>query len=325
MNDIGIVGGGPWAETVAHLVRHGQKSVVLWPGPDNNGSEEGRASLERLKQELGVTLADSPAQIGERARLIFVALPSWRLRSVCRQLGDHLRGYHRLVHTLHGLEPETGVRPSEMLREETPARQVGALVGPIRLGAELEFKPGAAVVASRFPEVITDVQEALANPIFRVYGNRDVVGVEVGGAVAGVLSVVVGMLDEMDLGPSTRGTVFARGVAEMSRIGCMYGAQERTFSGMSGLGALVAETSGKGGIPYQIGKALASGVSMNRIMETWGEPARELVETCQSLTMRNRKEDIEAHITDAVHRILCQDCSVGEAARSLLSLQQMME
>ena len=324
-DEVGLVGLGARVEMLAHLLGRSGRRSVLWPGPKGAMSaEQIREARARLKG-LGVKVVNGPDAVASRTRLIALALPASLMREASSTLGDHLQGYHRLVHTMHGLEPSSGKRGSEILQEETPVRQLGALVGPLFTAAHLDEKPGAALVGSSFPALISDVQGALSSGMFRLYGNGDLVGVEIAGATADLVAVAIGVADALDLGPSIRGTLCARGVAEMARLGVALGGTERTFAGMAGLGYLVAQTSGEGREAYQAGRALASGKTPAALLEQFGPQIEELIQTSEAIVAHATESRIEAHISTQVHMMLTGAGTTSDALRGLLSLSQMME
>ncbi len=323
-HEVGLTGLGDRVETLAQMLARAERKALVWPGEVSRRTRAYRDARDTLKG-YGAEIAAEPQELAERARLIVVASGARRLRSVAARLGEHLQGHHRIVHTAHGLEPETGLRGSEVLLEETPTRQVGALVGPTWSSAHLAGKPTAAVVSSRFPAVIAEVQGAFGGPMSRVYGNPDLVGVEVAGATADLIAVAVGIGDALDLGEGLRGTIFARGLAEMGRLGVALGGQQQTASGMAGLGYLIAQTSGEGRDPYKAGRALASGKKLGDMEALFGDRVEELAMSGAAVLARAEGKRVEAHITAQVHRLLTGEGTAAEALLSLLSLSQMME
>lgn len=314
---LGVVGSGPWAEMIVRVIA-GSQRVVVWPGLNPDGLATWGVDRDQFK------VVDTPEAFTAAARLVILAVEMAELRPTLAALGGALAGYHRVVHTLRHLEPHTGLQASVIIRALTPVRQIGALAGPIRPELILSGKPGGAIVGSRFPQIIAQIQQFMARSTLRVYGNKDIDGVEIAAATAMAPAVAVGMGDAMGLGSSVRGMLFARGVAEMVRLGGMTRAEAATFSGMAGLGYLISTTTEPGGAAYRIGRALASGVALDAVRADH-PTLDELAEGCVTIQARAEQAGVEAHITAAIGRVLSGDISVGEAAQALLTLGQMME
>ena len=159
--EVGIVGVGTRAEMLSRLLSVSGRAAVAWPGPKGGMTHRQIKAAKARMRDLGVKMVTRPDLLAKRSRLILLALPAITMRDACVGLGDHLAGYHRLVHTMHGLEPETGRRGSEIIQQETPVRQVGAMVGPVFGAQHDDGQPNAAVIGSRFPALIAQMQSTL--------------------------------------------------------------------------------------------------------------------------------------------------------------------
>ena len=125
-------------------------------------------------------------------RLIFMVVPSHGIRKVSYDMGAHLTGEHVLVHAIKGIEQGSFKRISQILRDETCVRKLGVLSGP-NLARELaKQQPAGTLVASAYDEVFKRCHAVLHNNYFRVYGGRDVVGAEVGGAFKNIVALAAG-------------------------------------------------------------------------------------------------------------------------------------
>jgi NAD-dependent glycerol-3-phosphate dehydrogenase C-terminus len=124
---------------------------------------------------------------------------------------------------------------TELLREVTPVRRLGALAGPLVAKSLADSQPGGGIVGSLFPEVAETVREAIGGSSLRIHDTQDVVGVEMASALVGLVALVVGHAMGSGFGPGPLAVLATRGVAESARVAGSCGAQERTFSGFGGL------------------------------------------------------------------------------------------
>ena len=131
------------------------------------------------------------------------------------------------------------VRMSEVVLAQWPGARVAALSGPTFAREVALGLPTASVVGSPDGDLAAWVQRSLGTREFRLYTNRDIVGVEVGGALKNVIALAAGVVDGLGLGHNTRAALITRGLAEMIRLGLAMGADPRTFYGLSGVGDLV--------------------------------------------------------------------------------------
>jgi glycerol-3-phosphate dehydrogenase (NAD(P)+) len=305
---VAVLGGGGFGRGLATAAAKNGRRVLLW-------SRSGRA----LDQE-GVELTRELGDLAE-AELIFVAVPSAHVSDLLSNLGRHLHGGHLLVHVSRGLV--SGPRGelhtlSQLLRSETPCRRVGALAGPLVAEALLEGLPGGGVVGTRFPEVAASVREALEGPMLRIYETRDVLGVEVASAMVGLLTLVAGYVKGRHLGPAALAVLATRGIAEAARIGSTIGADERTFSGLAGVGDLIAAVSGDDRPEIRLGQALAKGAPLEDAAKGAGAHIEGLAIARQAGDYAGRL-GMEAPISDTVAAVIEGRIGVDEALERLMA------
>ncbi len=116
------------------------------------------------------------------------------------------------------------------------------------------------MVASEDPDLATEVASVLSSDRFRVYTNRDVVGVELSGALKNVVALAAGMVDGLGFGDSAKAGIITRGLAEMTRLGVAAGANPLTFAGLAGVGDLIATCMSPLSRNRRAGELIASGI-----------------------------------------------------------------
>ncbi len=247
---IGVYGGGPWGLSLARAAaRAGANTTLLSRRP-----QESDVRGIRVTRELG-DLA--------RARLILLAVPSNLARAVSRELGDHLDGSHIVVHGIRGLPGEELATVSQILREETPVRRLGALGGPVQADELDAGRPSAMVVASEFPDVCQAVKRALASEWLQVHASRDLRGLEWASALVGCLSIGVGYAQAREaIAPGLLAALISRAVDEAAAIAAAAGAEERTFYGLGGYGDLLASMALPNRPEVTLGRELARGATI---------------------------------------------------------------
>lgn len=251
---VGIVGGGPWGRALAKAARRTGAEVILHSRREAPGDDDGF--------HVSVDYRDVCS-----AQLVVIAVPSSVARSVLGSLGDHLNGQHFVVHGVRGLSAETLETLSDVVREETPVRRLGALGGPVQANELIRGRPSAMVIGSKFPEVIQAVQRAFQNSNLRVFGTDDLRGLEWASALVGCLAIGVGYVEQAGAGPGLLAALISRGVDEAARIMAAAGCEERTMLGLGGYGDLLASIALDDRPEVVLGKSLAKGMSLDEAIE----------------------------------------------------------
>ena len=322
MNEpVAIIGAGRWGTAIAMLAANAGCDVTLFTRDADlscsiNEKHRNTRNWPDVELDGRIRAVTDLRQAAEAARLLFLASPSHAFRQTAAALGPHLRGDHLAVHTARGIEADTHLRMSEILRQETPVKRLGVLSGPASPGEIMAGQPDGCVVASRYPEVVHRTQAALAGDNFRVYGSRDLIGVEIAGALNNVVAVCAGVLRGVGLGTGTRAMLVTRGAAEIRRLGMACGAEPDTFAGLGGIGDLMAACTGEHSTDFEVGRRLAGGEALDAILESV-PGAAEGVHTASTANGMALRLGIEMPITRGVHSMLNRGAD-PDAVRVLL-------
>ena len=250
---VGVVGGGPWGRALAKAARRAGAEVVLHTRRDQDRADG------------GVMVTVDYAEVA-RAPLVVLAVPSSVVRPVLVALGDHLTGQHLVVHGIRGLGLESLETVSDIVRDETAVRRVGALGGPVQAAELIRARPSAMIIGSRYPEVITAVTRGFQSAHLRVWSTHDLKGLEWASALVGCLSIGVGFAEQAGAGPGLVAALISRGVDEAAQIMVAAGGEERTMLGLGGYGDLLASIALEDRPEVVLGKALAQGVSLDEAL-----------------------------------------------------------
>lgn len=289
---VGIVGAGQFGSSLASVLGRAGRRVVMWSRDHavveaiNTKRRSPRMPAAVLGEQI-VATAD-PRQLSSDARFIVLATTSSIVRERARELGDVLDGSHIVVHAIGALAHPTNERVSEVMTQGLPTLKVGVMAGPALPADLAEGEFSSMVIASAFDEVVAEGRRLLnAPPGLRVYGSKDLAGVELASALSGAYTIALGLADGLGMGPGPRAVLITRAVAESSRLGIAAGAEARTFAGLAGLGNMLVRASGERSADYVLGRRIADGIVTGDNAKTEGARATITgVELAKSLRVR---------------------------------------
>jgi glycerol-3-phosphate dehydrogenase (NAD(P)+) len=323
---IGVIGAGSWGTTLADLLAKRGHAVTLWAHEADLVERMRRTHKNdvylpdfTLDEHLTFTTQLSET-VADRELLVLVA-PSQVMRSVVRQAEPHIAPGAIIVSAAKGIENDTLMPMSEVLGEVLPEdkrRQLAFLSGPTfarEVAAEI---PTALVAASKDQDVACRVQEAFSCSFFRVYRSRDVIGVELGGALKNIMALAAGICDGLGYGYNARAALITRGLVEMTRLGVAMGAREKTFTGLSGMGDLVLTCTGDLSRNRTVGLELGRGRKLDDIL-TGMKMVAEGVKTTLSAYQLARRLKVETPIIDQMYAILFQNKEPRMAVTDLMN------
>jgi glycerol-3-phosphate dehydrogenase (NAD(P)+) len=315
MSRIAIIGAGAWGTALAIQAARAGREVTLWArDPARAGDIAMRRENPRLPGiaiDKAITVTADFATLS--ADLFLLAVPVQHLRAVAQGLPAG-----PAVICAKGIEAATGLMPSEMLAELAPGRPLAVLSGPNFAAEIARGLPAAAVIAAREAALRQRIMAALASDQFRLYGNDDPIGAELGGAAKNVIAIAAGAVIGAGLGENARAALITRGLAEMARLAHALGGRAETMSGLAGLGDLVLTATGPMSRNFSLGLALGQGERLSAALPRLRGVA-EGVATAPALVARAAKAGCDLPIAAAVAAVLAGKASLGEAMTGLFA------
>ena len=319
------MGAGMWGTTFAQVLCDAGTPAVLW-GRRPELTEAINRRHENPDYLAGVTLTSElratpdPAVALDGADVVVLAVPAQTLRQNLAGWAGLLPPGALLVSLMKGIEHGTRLRMSEVIAEITGAGpdRIAVITGPNLAREIAERQYAAAVVACTDDAMAKHLQEACHAPYFRPYTNPDVIRCELGGAVKNVIALAVGIAVGMGLGDNTRALLITRGLAEMARLGAALGADQLTFSGLAGMGDLVATCSSPLSRNRTFGENLGRGMPLADAAASASQ-VTEGVKSAGPVLELARTHGVEMPITEVVAGVTQGRIGVAEAVMLLAS------
>jgi glycerol-3-phosphate dehydrogenase (NAD(P)+) len=325
MKKIAVIGTTSWGTTLAVMLAARGVEVVLWARTADeadrlNTDRENAAHLPNISFPETMRATPSPAEALKRAELTILAVPSQTMRDNLNIIKDHLWGPTSILSLSKGIEIETGRRMSEVIAEELAPgfrQRIAVLSGPNFAKEIVQGLPTATVIAAADIECAERIQKTVSSPSFRAYVSDDIVGVELAGALKNIIALATGMSDGLGYGDNTRATLITRGLAEITRLGVAAGANPLTFSGLAGIGDLVATCTSQLSRNRFVGQELARGRPLQQILSSMSGIA-EGVGTAVAARRLAHQLGVEMPVTEQVCRVLFEGLPVKDAVPALM-------
>jgi glycerol-3-phosphate dehydrogenase (NAD(P)+) len=326
-----VLGAGAWGTTFAAVLADAGTDVVLW-GRDAatidsiNTDRRHERALQGLELPAGIRATTDLEAAIHGADIVAVALPSQHVRSVLEGHQAAVSNTAIVTSLMKGIELGTHERMSEVLAEvwSLPRERLTVVSGP-NLAREIAAKqPTATVVAGYDADAAERLAEATASSYFRPYTNTDVVGVELCGAYKNIIAVAVGITAGLGFGHNTTATVITRGLAEITRLGLALGAAQETFSGLAGMGDLIATCASPLSRNHTLGAHIGRGASLDNAIALTGGTA-EGVKTSLSVRELAATVQVDVPICDAVVEMLHEGKPKEAVLQALLARPRKAE
>ncbi len=273
MAKVTVLGAGGWGIALSLAAHKNNNAVSIW-SPAHLGLEELKNNRCNERLLPGIYLPEDiyltdDIGICEGSDMTVIAVPSSAVREVAARLTT-VKNPGIIVNVAKGFEKDTMKRLSVVIGEELPKKNIVVLTGPSHAEEVAKDIPTSLVAVSKNLSAAECVQSAFTSDSLRVYTGSDVIGAEVGGALKNVIAVCVGFCKGLGLGDNTKAALMTRGLAEMIRLGVKMGADEYTFSGLTGLGDLVVTCMSEHSRNNRFGNLVGAGVPVTEALERVG-------------------------------------------------------
>jgi glycerol-3-phosphate dehydrogenase (NAD(P)+) len=326
---VAVLGAGSWGTTLANLLAEKGETVRLWAYEPEvveaiNRGHENPVFLPGVPLARGLRAFADAEEAVTGAPVIVSVAPSHAVRSVVGRVAGAVTPGALVVSATKGIESDTLALMSAVIAECVPRARFAALSGPSFALEVCQGQPTAVVAAASEETTARDAQHLFATPAFRVYSGGDVIGVELAGALKNVIAIAAGILEGLGLGHNPRAALITRGLAEITRLGQVMGADPITFAGLAGMGDLVLTTTGSLSRNRALGVALAHGETLEQYRAAHRSVA-EGVNTSRAGAALGARHGVELPIIEKVHDVLFTGKPARDAVPELMGRELKSE
>ncbi|HEY7024493.1 MAG TPA: NAD(P)H-dependent glycerol-3-phosphate dehydrogenase [Candidatus Limnocylindrales bacterium] len=325
-----VVGAGTWGTTLAlHMAKRGP--VILLARDEDQAktlTDEHRNAryVPDITFPVEIEISSDPGQLKSADELVVFAVPAGAMRQTAARVAPAIHDNAVLLSVAKGIEHESLARMTQVLEQEIPGAKgrAAAMSGP-NLALEIaRGLPASSVIAAEDESVSLNASEMIGSRSFRLYRNRDVIGVELCGALKNIVAIAAGAAEQLGFGDNGKAGLITRGLAEITRLGIAAGANPLTFAGLAGLGDVMTTCYSKLSRNHTLGVELAKGRRWPDIEGTLAGVA-EGAYTVTSALQLARQLGVEMPIAQEVYNALFEGKSVQRCLIDLLSREQKDE
>lgn len=322
MEKIAVIGAGNWGTTISlYLNRIGVK-VYLWEPVSQNRERlikerENKVYLPGYIISDNIEIVNNLSEIKNNVKYIFIVIPSNYFLNTVKEVNKILGNNNYFVSFTKGLDDKTGNTLTTNLKGLISKEKIAVVSGPSIANEIAKGLPASLVAASYNLDLAKEIQNLISSEQIRVYTTRDVIGVELGGALKNIIAIAAGIVDGLKFGTNAKSALLTRGKAEIERLGVALGANKDTFYGLSGFGDLITTSFSKFSRNRTLGERLANGETLVDIKKNMVMVA-EGVRTAKLAKNISQKYNIEMPITNMIVEILDGEITPIEGFKKLM-------
>lgn len=322
---VSVIGSGSWGTALSQAIVDNGHELLLYARSEKTRDEiniehTNKRYLKNVVLPREVVATNDLEDAVKYGDVIVIAVPTKVMREMARKINSYLDKPKYIIHVSKGLEMETNKRMSEVIKDEISSEHlkgVGVLSGPSHAEELVLRNPTVVAIASENDKLNKVAQEIFHNKYFRIYVNKDIIGVEVGGALKNIIALGCGMIDGMKYGDNAKAALLTRGLIEITRLGKKLGADEMTFLGLGGIGDLVVTCTSVHSRNYNCGHLIGEGYTLDEAIQKLDMVA-EGVRTTKVCYFLSKKYDVYMPITENIYKVLYEGLSIEDCVKNLM-------
>ncbi len=319
-----VLGAGAWGTAIANLLAENQEDkIFLWAFEKSvvneiNTKRLNSCYLPKIKLNHNVEAINNFKNIV--VKYLFIVVPSQFVFTIVKKYLKQLTNVNKnkisLIICSKGFDVKKKMLLSEVLKPLCTLSRIVILSGPSFARLVAEKKPTAVTIASKNLRVADRVRGLLNNKNFRVYINKDIIGVQVNGAIKNILAIAAGITDGLGYGENARAAIICRGLKEIEKVSKALGGKNFTSLSLSGIGDILLTCTSVSSRNYSFGLLIGKGMEKNKILKNQNT-ITEGVENAKVLYMMKKKYDLDTPILDSVYQILVKKYTLDKVVSNL--------
>lgn len=292
---ISILGAGAFGLALASIFKENNNDVTVW-----SRFEEEVASLrekntnekiKNIKLPSGIKYTSNLKDTVESSELLVIAIPAQFVDDLVKQLKTLVKKQYILIAS-KGIENDTFSFLEEVVRRGINTRKIAVISGPTFAIDIVQNYPVAFTLASRSWTTREVIKKTLINSHVKVRPSRDVVGVEVCGAIKNVISIASGMIEGMNYPESTKAMFITESLHDLKNLIKALGGNKKTILTFAGFGDLLMTATSTKSRNFTFGKMLGENRPKEEIEKYKKETTIEGLYTLESIYNLIKKKKV---------------------------------
>ena len=305
---IAILGTGAFGIAIANVLNKCDSKIVMWTKFDQEqqmltNTRENAKLFPNVKLETNIDITTNIKDAVAGAEIIISAIPFVAVENTTKMLKEIVHAEQIICSTTKGIDERTLKVTTEIMEEKLICKTC-ALSGPSFAIDLVKENNISFMLGSKSAKALEKVQSLFDMPNIHIETTKDIVGIQVAGAVKNAISIGAGMLDSQKASESTRAKYLTNGLVDMGLIIKKLGGVENTVYTVAGVGDLILTCTNDESRNYTFGKYIGSGLTIDEALYKMDGKSVEGLGIIRALYKLTKKEKLELNIISELYNIL---------------------
>ncbi|MGM9834452.1 MAG: NAD(P)H-dependent glycerol-3-phosphate dehydrogenase [Bacilli bacterium] len=309
---IAIIGTGVYGIAMANsLLQNKNNDIIMWSESEEslNRLEASRGSFEplgaiKLNDRIKFTTSYEEALNG--AKIVFIMCAAKFVSSVCNDMIPYITKDMQFVIGSKGIEQGSCRFIHEVFLTNIKTKNYAVISGPSFAIDIANLEPIGLSIASPNKNTISIVKGIYKNTNIKLRETKDVIGIELCGAIKNVIAVASGILEGLGYSESTRSFLLTESLHDIKELINGLGGNKNTILSFAGVGDLLMTATSTKSRNYSYGILLGEG-KYDEANEYLNTTTVEGYYTLKSIYILLRKKKIKMPVIDLIYKIVMKN------------------
>ena len=254
-----------------------------------------------------------------------MAIPSISIEKNIERISNHINNNHIIISAVKGFEYNSKKTITSYIFDKLniPKENIGVISGP-NISSEIYANQPASSVIGIDKIHEEKIRNIFNTNTFRTYSSNDITGIEIGGILKNIYAIGAGIISEFNLGTNAMASYITRAIYEITKLSEIFGGENKTFYGNSGLGDLITTCFNKNSRNHKLGSLLAKGNNLEKAKDQINGVVEGILTTKIVKEIVDDKIN-EFPITNEIYKVLFEDKEPMSGIKDLLSRKNTTE
>ncbi len=316
-----VLGCGAYGTALSTILNENKNEVTMWTAfeEEKNILNKKRITpkLPGIKIPREIKITTDLEEASQDSDFILIAIPTAFVSKTLEDAKEYIKDKPIIIAS-KGIEQKSCLFISEIVNNILNTDNIAAISGPSFAIDVANKIPVALTLASQNKKTTDLVKKAFQNNHFKLRTCKDVIGIEICGAIKNVIAIASGMLDGMKMEESTKAMFLTESIHDIKKLIKDLKADENTVLSYAGIGDLILTATSPKSRNYSFGKLIGEGASKEEINTYIENTTIEGLYTLKSIKQLITEKNVEMKIIDLIDEIIYKDKTKEDLIKFLI-------
>lgn len=300
---ISVIGLGMYSIALTKMLSKNNKNINIWT------EEKDKTIKDVIDIDLpkSIKVSNNLETVLKDTDIIYIACASKYVDAITKKIAPFYKKNIPICIASKGIEETTQSLLSEVISKELRTNNIAVISGPTFAIDMLNEDPTALALASKNNRTKNAVLKTLANDTLKLRPTKDIIGIQLCGAIKNVIAIAAGIIKGLGYGESTHALLINSSLHDIKKIIYYLGGNPKTILSYAGIGDLLLTCSTTKSRNFHFGYVIGSTKNKKEINKFLLENTVEGYNTLDTIYQLLHNKNINIKIIELLYNIVYND------------------